>query len=110
MSTLWHCGIDGMLTSEALGASAASGQDSFEYDPEDPCPTLGGNNCCGAPTIAGPKDQRPIEARSDVLSYTSIPLVMHKTTIPLNRTDIGDGNHQYDYRLDRMQTVPRPKQ
>ena len=37
----------------------------------NPVPTLGGNNCCGTPTLAGPKDQRPIESRSDVLVYTS---------------------------------------
>ena len=32
---------------------------------------VGGNNCCGTPTLAGPKDQRPIESRDDVLVYTS---------------------------------------
>ena len=34
-------------------------------------PSLGGNNCCGTPTPAGPVDQRPIEQRRDVLVYTS---------------------------------------
>jgi putative CocE/NonD family hydrolase len=34
-------------------------------------PSLGGNNCCGTPTPAGPMDQRPIEGRRDVLLYTS---------------------------------------
>ena len=48
--------------------------DDCRYNPYDPCPTLGGNNCCGSPTVAGPKDQRPLEERSDVLSYTSAPL------------------------------------
>jgi len=33
--------------------------------------TLGGNNCCGTPTLAGPYDQRPIERRSDVLVYST---------------------------------------
>jgi len=32
---------------------------------------VGGNNCCGTPTSAGPQDQRPIESRRDVLLYTS---------------------------------------
>jgi uncharacterized protein len=36
-----------------------------------PVLTLGGNNCCGTPTAAGPYDQRPLEQRSDVLAYTS---------------------------------------
>jgi putative CocE/NonD family hydrolase len=34
-------------------------------------PSLGGNNCCGTPTAAGPQDQRPVEKRKDVLVYTS---------------------------------------
>jgi putative CocE/NonD family hydrolase len=48
-----------------------AGKDQYIYDPNHPMPTLGGNNCCGTPTLAGPKDQRPIEARHDVLVYTS---------------------------------------
>jgi len=49
----------------------AEGKLSYIADPENPVPTLGGNNCCGSPTVAGPVDQRPIESRPDVLSYTS---------------------------------------
>ncbi len=45
--------------------------DTYRYDPANPVPSLGGNNCCGTPTPAGPKDQRPVESRSDVLVYTS---------------------------------------
>ena len=52
----------------------ASGNDKYVYDPANPVPTLGGNNCCGTPTLAGPKDQRPIEARKDVLVYSSAVL------------------------------------
>jgi len=52
----------------------AAGSDSYDYDPKNPVPTLGGNNCCGSPTVAGPKDQRPLESRPDVLSYTGVPL------------------------------------
>ncbi|MFO0981582.1 MAG: CocE/NonD family hydrolase [Planctomycetota bacterium] len=53
-----------------LGARAGAGRrpDRFAYDPNDPVATLGGNNCCGTP-IAGPKDQRPLGSRADVLSY-----------------------------------------
>jgi putative CocE/NonD family hydrolase len=50
---------------------AAAGQDQYRYDPSQPVLTLGGNNCCGTPTLAGPRDQRPIEQREDVLVYTS---------------------------------------
>jgi putative CocE/NonD family hydrolase len=48
-----------------------SGTDQYVYDPNNPVETHGGNNCCGTPTIAGPRDQRPIEQREDVLVYTS---------------------------------------
>ena len=60
---------DGRLTwSKPAGPSTA---DRFRYDPDDPVPSLGGNNCCGTPTPAGPMDQRPIEGRRDVLVYDS---------------------------------------
>jgi putative CocE/NonD family hydrolase len=34
-------------------------------------PSQGGANCCGVGTVSGPRDQRPIEKRPDVLVYTS---------------------------------------
>jgi putative CocE/NonD family hydrolase len=46
--------------------------DSYVYDPNDPAPTIGGSLLGPNPT--GPRDQRPIEARQDVLVYTSEPL------------------------------------
>ena len=45
--------------------------DRYRYSPLHPVPSLGGANCCGAPTPAGPRDQRPVERRNDVLVYTS---------------------------------------
>ncbi len=52
--------------------------DRYTYDPEDPVPTIGGVNSVltmtqGAerPILPGPWDQRELEARDDVLSYTS---------------------------------------
>jgi putative CocE/NonD family hydrolase len=60
---------DGRLTWDK--PAGASPPDRFRYDPDDPVPSLGGNNCCGTPTPAGPMDQRPIEGRRDVLLYTS---------------------------------------
>jgi hypothetical protein len=44
--------------------------DTYRYDPLNPVPTTGGNNCCGTPTVAGPADQRPVERREDILVYT----------------------------------------
>jgi putative CocE/NonD family hydrolase len=41
---------------------------AYQYDPKNPVPTIGGANL----TITkGPKDQRPVEERSDVLLFTS---------------------------------------
>jgi putative CocE/NonD family hydrolase len=51
-----------------------SSSDRYDYDPANPVPSTGGNNCCGTPTRSGPRDQRPIENRPDVLGYTSEPL------------------------------------
>lgn len=60
---------DGRLTWDK--PTAASSADRYRYDPDDPVPSLGGNNCCGTPTPTGPMDQRPLEGRRDVLVYTS---------------------------------------
>ena len=46
--------------------------DQYVYDPNDAVPTIGGPLCCGAlPTGIGPQDQRPAEARGDVLVFTT---------------------------------------
>jgi putative CocE/NonD family hydrolase len=61
--------------------SADEPADRYAYDPADPVPTIGGVNSVltmtqGAetPILPGPRDQRVLEARADVLSYTSEPL------------------------------------
>lgn len=47
-------------------------QDHFVYDPRNPVPTAGGAVCCNPKVIPwGPMDQRGVEARDDVLVYTS---------------------------------------
>jgi uncharacterized protein len=48
-----------------------SGGDEFVYDPSDPVPTAGGAHVI-SPAISphGPVDQRDLEARADVLTYT----------------------------------------
>ena len=48
--------------------------DRYDYDPRDPVPTRGGN-LAGVPGFAqGPLEQGEIEARRDVLVYSSQPL------------------------------------
>lgn len=62
---------DGQL----LDAAAEDGADTFVYDPMNPVPALGGGVCCnGGASEGGSFDQRGIEARADVLVYTSEPL------------------------------------
>ncbi len=49
--------------------------DTFVYDPMNPVPTHGGGFCClGADYKPGAVDQRAIEARNDVLVYSTGPL------------------------------------
>lgn len=65
---------DGRLGTEA---PSLSDQDVFYYDPRDPVPTVGGATFLPGLLIAanaGPRDQRAVELRQDVLCYTSDPL------------------------------------
>ena len=64
--------------STATHRAPTSRPTATRYDPEDPVPTIGGVNSVltmtqGAekPIRPGPWDQRELEARADVLSYTS---------------------------------------
>jgi hypothetical protein len=60
---------DGIL---AAAPPAADAPDVFVYDPLNPVVSYGGNVCCtGNAITAGAFDQRRMEARSDVLVYTS---------------------------------------
>jgi uncharacterized protein len=54
---------------------ASEPADKFTYDPAKPVPTIGGPLCCDAPHLApGPKEQRTLEERDDVLIYSTTPL------------------------------------
>jgi putative CocE/NonD family hydrolase len=60
---------DGTL---ATTTPATEARDAYNYDPADPAPTIGGPLCCAnLPPGNGPQDQRPAEARSDVLVFTT---------------------------------------
>jgi putative CocE/NonD family hydrolase len=49
--------------------------DTFTYDPANPVPTVGGPLCCDPQHLpAGPRDQKDVEARPDVLVYSTAPL------------------------------------
>jgi len=63
---------DGVLTAQAESKDAP---DTFTYDPMNPVPSYGGNVCCtGNAVTGGAFDQRKMEARADILVYTTEPL------------------------------------
>lgn len=62
---------DGVLSTDM----SSGGSDTFTYDPLNPVPSLGGGVCCNnGASVGGSFDQRAIEARADVLVYTTEPL------------------------------------
>jgi putative CocE/NonD family hydrolase len=66
----WHLQPGGAL---APVSPPDSEPDRYRYDPADPTPAVGGNSL-GDRKHMGPKDNRKLEARPDVLVYTSAPL------------------------------------
>lgn len=63
---------DGRLTTVAPTADASA---SYTYNPADPVPTAGGRLLSyAAANATGPADQRAVEARADVLCFTSAVL------------------------------------
>lgn len=88
--------VDWFLSSDGRANTAAgdgrlspdspvdSPDDVYLYDPRDPVPTVGGATFLPglfAGVNAGPRDQREVERRADVLSYTSAPLTEPLTVI-----------------------------
>jgi putative CocE/NonD family hydrolase len=55
------------------GAAAGGVAGRFRYDPADPTPAVGGPRLVGQ--VAGRMDNRDLERRGDVLTFTSRPLV-----------------------------------
>lgn len=69
VSRPWHLHAGGRLAPEP---PAPSTPDTHHYDPADPTPSLGGPLLVA--NRAGQVDNRPVEARRDVLVYTSAAL------------------------------------
>ena len=60
---------DGTLSSAAPRSESA---DHYSYDPANPAPTVGGPLCCDWEHLKpGPRDQRTVEGRDDVLVYST---------------------------------------
>ncbi|MDF2550060.1 MAG: putative acylase and diesterase [Chlamydiales bacterium] len=62
--TPWYLQADSLSPQQKKETASRS----FHYDPSDPSPTIGGRNLY---MESGPKDQRAIEERKDVLLFTS---------------------------------------
>jgi putative CocE/NonD family hydrolase len=78
----WHLAAGGALTTDAPTDAAA---DTYRYDPADPTPSIGGSSLS---IDAGAKDNRRLEARRDVLVYTSQPLTAGLTVIGPVRAEL----------------------
>jgi hypothetical protein len=67
----WYLQPEALLTTVLPPTSFAS---TFHYDPADPTPSVGGATNAMLGWGTGARDNRRIEARPDVLVFTSIPL------------------------------------
>lgn len=69
--TNYYLGRDTLTTKEPGNESPQT----YTYDPANPVSTIGGRLCCGNNQLPpGPADQRPNEARADVLVFSTPPL------------------------------------
>jgi len=72
--TRWYLHSGGFLSTSGPADGAAPTQ--YTHDPHDPVPTVGGATLMtggpgGVEWMPGPRDQREVESRPDVLSFTS---------------------------------------
>jgi putative CocE/NonD family hydrolase len=67
--TAYYVHADGRLSPDTPPEEAAPV--TFAFDPDNPVPTLGGQNLVIA---YGPYDQRPVSSRPDVLTFVSSPV------------------------------------
>jgi putative CocE/NonD family hydrolase len=88
---LW-LGPDGRLSDRAA-AETADGGDRYRYDPADPTPALGGPVLFAREAVV---DNRELEARLDVLTYTTAPLEVTSEAIGSVRVELwarADSDH-----------------
>jgi len=73
--TPWYLGAGDKLTQEP--PEIESKPSRYRYDPANPTPSIGGTMISGG----GPKNNRKLEARNDVLTFTSQPMQKNMTII-----------------------------
>lgn len=83
---LWLSG-GGRLQDGETGSDggAPAGADRYRYDPAHPTPSLGGPLLLARRPVV---DNRPLEARADVLTYTSAPLAQAVEAIGVGRVEL----------------------
>lgn len=83
---LWLCG-GGRLQESGRGedGGAPAGAARYRYDPADPTPSLGGPLLLARRPVV---DNRPLETRADVLSYTTAPLAQAVEAIGVARVEL----------------------
>jgi putative CocE/NonD family hydrolase len=81
-SEVWYLGSNGQANSRSGDGVLMRDQpdegapfDVYDYDPNDPCPTVGGRHLSYPLALTGIQDQGQVEDRGDVLVYTSPRLV-----------------------------------
>jgi putative CocE/NonD family hydrolase len=72
----WHLQAGGGLSPELPSESTPS---AYRYDPADPTPSVGGASL--HPRNCGPKDNRVLEARPDLLVFSSEPMADDLTVV-----------------------------
>ncbi|MEM9025750.1 MAG: CocE/NonD family hydrolase [Verrucomicrobiota bacterium] len=67
--TEFYLHADGSLSKQLPSSEVAYLE--YKYDPMDPVPTSGGNIM--RPQVRGPRDQRPLDERTDILRFSTEP-------------------------------------
>ena len=68
-------GSGALLEPGVMMRTSGMPSDTYTYNPANPVPTVGGPLCCDGNHLApGPRDQQQVEARPDVLIYSTPPL------------------------------------